>query len=53
MSGLLLGDGDSEAVLTQTTLERARRRYARPGLTIRTAMAPDGGDFNDVLTRAG
>lgn len=50
---ILLGDGDSERVLTDTTLERARRRYARPGLTIRTAMAPDGGDFNDVLTRAG
>lgn len=49
MSGLLLGDGDSEAVLTQTTLERARRRYARPGLHIGIAMAPDKSDFNDVL----
>lgn len=46
---VLLGDGDSEAVLTQTTLERARRRYARPGLHIGVAMAPDKSDFNDVL----
>jgi hypothetical protein len=46
---VLLGDGDSEAFLTRTTLERARRRYARPGLAIAIAMAPEGADFNDVL----
>lgn len=44
----LLGDGDSEAFLTTTTLERARRRYARPGLSIVTAMAADGADFNSM-----
>lgn len=46
---VLLGDGDSESFLTRTTLERARRRYARPGLAIAIAMAPEGADFNDVL----
>ena len=48
----LLGDGDSEPFLTRTTLERARRRYARPGLWIGTLMADDGRDFNDMV-RAG
>ena len=47
----LLGDGDSEAFLTTTTLERARRRYARPGLSIGIAMAAAGTDFNSM--RAG
>lgn len=58
---VLLGDGDSEAVLTKTTLERARRRYAVdrersryadpaiPPLAIGVAMAPAGSDFNDLL----
>ncbi len=50
---VLLGDGDSEAFLTRTTLERARRRYARPGLAIAIAMAPEGADFNDVLVGEG
>lgn len=44
----LLGDGDSEAFLTTTTLERARRRYARPGLSIGIAMAAAGTDFNSM-----
>jgi hypothetical protein len=46
---VLLGDGDSERVLTQTTLERAARRYGRDGRVIRRVMAPEGRDFNDVL----
>ncbi|TCR69706.1 CHC2 zinc finger domain-containing protein [Bosea sp. BK604] len=45
---LLLGDGDSEPVLTAQTLERGKRRYARPGLQIGIAMAPDGQDFGDL-----
>lgn len=45
----LLGDGDSEPVLTRTTLERARNRYARPGLDIAILMAPDGEDFNSMV----
>lgn len=46
---VLLGDGDSERVLTETVLERGRRRYAREGLTIGIAMAPDDHDFNDMV----
>lgn len=45
----LLGDGDSDPFLTRTTLERGAARYARPGLTIRIAMAETGKDFNDML----
>ena len=44
----LLGDGDSEPVLTRTTLERGRARYARPGLDIAIAVAPAGEDFNSM-----
>ncbi|MGD5712569.1 hypothetical protein QUT19_22805, partial [Xanthomonas citri pv. citri] len=32
---ILLGDGDSEKVLTENAMERAARRYARAGRTIR------------------
>jgi hypothetical protein len=46
---ILLGDGDSEKVLTECAMARAARRYARPGRTIRIAFAPEGKDFNDVL----
>ena len=44
----LLGDGDSEPFLTRTTLERGRARYARPGLSIATPIAPEGEDFNSM-----
>lgn len=44
----LLGDGDSDPFLTTTTMERARRRYARPGLAIGIAMAALGQDFNSM-----
>lgn len=46
---ILLGDGDSEPVLTQYALQRAARRYARAGRAVRIAFAPAGQDFNDVL----
>lgn len=46
---ILLGDGDSEPLLTECAMERAARRYARDGRTIRIAFAPSGKDFNDVL----
>jgi hypothetical protein len=46
---VLLGDGDSDPALTRTTLERAKARHTRPGLSITTAFAPEGMDFNDVL----
>ena len=45
----LLGDGDSDPFTTQMAMERAKARYARPGLEIKIAMAPAGQDFNDVL----
>jgi hypothetical protein len=46
---ILLGDGDSERVLTENAMTRAARRYARSGRVIRIAFAPEGLDFNDVL----
>lgn len=49
---ILLGDGDSEPLLTECAMERAARRYARPGRVIRIAFAPQGEDFNDVLRSA-
>lgn len=45
----LLGDGDSDRFTTETALERAARKHARPGRQIFAAFAPDGLDFNDVL----
>lgn len=46
---VLLGDGDSDRFLTDMTLQRAARRYAAPGRTVRRAWARDGMDFNDML----
>jgi hypothetical protein len=46
---ILLGDGDSEKLLTECAMERAARRYARPGRKIYLPYAPEGMDFNDVL----
>lgn len=49
---VLLGDGDSEPVLTRHAMVRAAARFRAPGRTIRCAFAPTGLDFNDLL-RAG
>ena len=49
---ILLGDGDSEPVLTRFAMLRAARRYSKPGRIIRIAFAPAGADFNDVLRGA-
>jgi len=46
---ILLGDGDSERLLTECAMERAARRYAREGRIVRIAFAPAGRDFSDVL----
>ena len=46
---LTLGDGDSDRFTADQVHARAARRWAMPGRTIRTAWAPDNGDFNDVL----
>jgi hypothetical protein len=48
---VLLGDGDSEPLLTRNALERASHRHARPGRNVRVAFAPDGKDFDDMLKR--
>ena len=47
----LLMDGDSEPVLTACAMHRATKRYARDGRTVRTAVAPAGKDFNDILPK--
>lgn len=46
---ILLGDGDSDRFLTETTLKRAARRYAAPERVVRSAWAHAGQDFNDML----
>ena len=46
---ILLGDGDSDEVLTGHAMERAARRYTREGREIKIVMAPAGMDFNDLL----
>lgn len=46
---ILLGDGDSDRFLTETTLKRAARRYAAPERIVRSAWAHAGQDFNDML----
>jgi hypothetical protein len=49
---VLLGDGDSDRFLTQCALARATARYSRAGRVVRTAWAPDGMDFNDIVRAA-
>lgn len=46
---LLLGDGDSDEVLTHYAMERVARRYTREGRTIRIAFARAGADYNSML----
>ena len=46
---VILGDGDSDRFVTETTVQRAAARWARPGRTISAAWPGDGVDFNDVL----
>lgn len=48
VDALLLGDGDSDPATTDFALRRCAARWARPGLTVRRAWAPDGQDFNDM-----
>ena len=45
---LQLGDGDSDRFTAEQVHARSARRWARPGRRIRTAWAPESGDFNDV-----
>ena len=46
---VLLADGDSERFLTEMAMARAERRHACEGRRVRTAWAPEGRDFNDLL----
>ena len=50
---VLLGDGDSDPLVTRARLECARRRYEAAGFRTVIAMAPDGADFNDLVARGG
>jgi len=52
---VLLGDGDSEPVMTGFAMDRAKARYERhhEGLSVAIAMAPAGRDYNDVLREPG
>lgn len=50
---LLLGDGDSDRLLTECALRRAAARFLAPGRRVAWAWAPEGRDFNDVLREEG
>lgn len=45
----ILGDGDSDAFITDLALRRAARRFASHGIKTKIIRAPAGMDFNDVL----
>jgi hypothetical protein len=49
---IILGDGDSDPVLTECALRRAAARWATPSRQVRVAWAPKGRDFNDLLGEA-
>jgi hypothetical protein len=46
---VLLGDGDSAPFLTECALRRATARWTTSRRRVRTAFAPSGHDFNDLL----
>jgi hypothetical protein len=50
---VLLGDSTSDRFSTECVMARAAARYARPGLAVVTAWAPDGKDFDDLLREVG
>ncbi|MDQ0301399.1 DUF7146 domain-containing protein [Ancylobacter polymorphus] len=49
----ILGDGDSEPVMTKARLLMGGRRFERQGAKVLYDMAPVGADFNDVLAVRG
>lgn len=49
---VLLGDGDSERVMTAAAMVRARKRHARPGRTIPVVWPRQGTDFAAMLAGA-
>jgi len=46
---VLLGDSTSDRFSTECVMARATKHYARPGLEVVVAWAPEGKDFDDVL----
>lgn len=46
---LLLGDGDSDRAMTEARMSCAAWRFANMGFSVRTAWAPEGMDFNDMV----
>jgi len=50
---VLIGDGDSNAATTRSTLMIAGERFRQQGRKVSVAMAPDGSDFNDLLSSDG
>lgn len=49
---VILGDGDSDRVLTECALRRAAARWSTAARQVRVAWAPAGRDFNDLLREA-
>ena len=47
----ILGDGDSEPVLTRNCIRSAGLRWKEQGRSVNISMAPDGLDWSDVLMR--
>ena len=45
---MLVGDGDSDAVVTRAILTCAKRRFEAAGFPTEILWAPAGQDFNDV-----
>lgn len=45
---ILLGDGDSDPLMTRARLRCARTRWERAAVPTEIRMAPDGRDFNDL-----
>ncbi|WP_174514080.1 DUF7146 domain-containing protein [Methylocella tundrae] len=45
---IILGDGDSDPLVTMARLECARRRWSRAGCPTEVRMAPEGSDYNDL-----
>lgn len=46
---VLLGDGDSDALMTRARLDCAAARFTAAGKRVRIAMAAPGKDFNDMV----
>lgn len=49
---VLLGDGDSERVMTSAAMARAKARIAKPGRRIAIAWPPAGTDFSEMMAGA-